>query len=132
MYLGETTSQSALLSFLGKRANPGRTMMVLDVSLIFITEVAKRTVNGVRAGLSQTAKAAFLHHEAQLFEPWDGVRVCSTVGDLLEHAMHLDRAAPAGTTLAAALIHAEFHEELGHIGDTAGFIHDDQATGPHD
>jgi len=52
--------------------------------------------------------------------------MCST------NPVHLHGPATTGITLAAAFIHAEFHEELGHIRHAACFIHDDESTGTHD
>ena len=46
--------------------------------------------------------------------------------------VHLHGADAAGHAFAAALVHAEFHEELGDVDHAGTLVHDDQAAGAHD
>ena len=56
----------------------------------------------------------------------------AAVGNAIQDAVHLDRTHTAGNAFTAAFVHAEFHEELGHIDHAAVLVHHDQAAGSHD
>src|SRR5690606_26798520 len=73
-----------------------------------------------------------LDHQTQLFQLPKIVHGSEAVGDVGENPVHLDGPAAAWTALAAAFIHAEFHEKLGHVRHAAGLVHHDEATGTHD
>src|SRR5208283_405292 len=109
----------------------GLAVMVDYVRLVFIPEIAERAVDGIWTGISKPAQAGLLHHQTEFLELCQVFHCRTAVGNLGEHAVHLHRSAPARTALAAALIHAEFHEELGHVRHAALVVHYDQTTRTH-
>src|SRR5208337_3528451 len=109
----------------------GSAVMVLYVRLVFIPEIAERAVDGIWTGISKPAQAGLLHHQTELLELCQVFHCRAAVCNLCEHTVHLHRSAPARTALTAALIHAEFHEELSHVRHAALVVHYDQTTGTH-
>src|SRR5208283_3414563 len=116
---------------LPKLADSGRAVMVSNVRLVFLPEIAERAVDGIWTGISKSAKAGLLHHQAEFLQLSQVFHRCASVGNLAENPVHLHRSAPARAALTAALIHAEFHEELGHVRHAALVVHYDQTARTH-
>ena len=109
-----------------------RTAFFTDMGFIFIPEIAQRGQHRVRGGLSQTAQGRVLHDIGPPFQGWDVILLAFSVADAGQHFQHFLGSHPAGSTLAAGFLHAEFHEESCHVHHAFVVIHDDHAAGTND
>src|ERR1035437_8536139 len=102
------------------------------VRFVLLWEVFQRAQHRVGRGLPQAAQAGFPEQFTEGFEHFEIVRAGLPRSDAAQDVVHLDRARAAGNAFAAGFLHAELHEEAGHVHHARGFVHDDQAAGTHD
>ena len=97
-----------------------------------MAEVAQGAEHRVGGRLAQAAEAGVLDHIAERLELMQVGPCPDALTDPLQEPVELDRAGAAGDALAAGFVHAEFHEEPGHVDHARVLVHDDHAAGAHD
>src|SRR5271157_3646255 len=109
-----------------------RSCVVAKQFLVFIAEVTQRAQHGVGGRLSQAAETGQFHHLTERLEPGQVVGRRLPLGDPGQQPVQLDSPGAAGDTLAARLVHAELHEELGNVDHIGGLVHDNHPARAHD
>ena len=114
------------------RADAGLAVLVADVRLVLVAEVADVGQHRVGRRLAEAAERRLLDRLAEVDEALDVALLALAVADArddLEHALGADA---AGRALAAALLLDEVEEEARHVDHAGVLVHDDEAAGAHD
>ena len=110
----------------------GGTLLIADMGLVLVAEIADRCQNGVRGRLTQTAQCAVLDTLAELFQQLHIALFALALADAVEDLQNTRRADAARRTFPAGLLGRKAQEEPGHIDHTGAVIHNDHTAGTHD
>jgi len=107
------------------------TLLINDVSDIFIAEESESGENRVRSSLTERAERCRLDVVCKFFELVEVFHFAVTVSDLVEDFKKSYSTDTAGRALTAGFVNGEFEEELSDVNHTCIFVHDDETAGTH-
>ena len=123
-------------SLAGRRAQTladhARTVLVLDVRVVFVAEVADRGKHGVGRRLAQSAEGRVFDDPPETFQFLDISFLSFALADARDDLEHPLGADAARRTLAAGFILHELEKEPRHVHHAGIFVHHDQAARAHD
>ena len=107
------------------------TVFVLDMLLVFLTEIADGSQYRVGRRLPQSAKRTRLNLLAHLQEQVNVLHLAPPVGDIVQDVQHLFRPQTAGNALTAGLVLGKGEEIAGDIDHAGLLVHDHHTPRPH-